>query len=129
MLVRRTAFEQLGGFDERFFLYCEDTDICRRVWDAGHTVRFEPSARIWHVGGASSGVGETQPIAARSRVLYARKHMGRSSAHVEAVGVALGEATRAVAKLRQRPYRSRHLEAFRAALSSDQRWSGNGSRP
>ena len=129
MLVRRTAFEQLGGFDERFFLYCEDTDICRRVWDAGQTVRFEPSARVWHVGGASSGVGETQPIAARSRVLYARKHMGRSSAHVEAVGVALGEATRAVAKLRQRPYRSRHLEAFRAALSSDHQRSGNGSRP
>jgi N-acetylglucosaminyl-diphospho-decaprenol L-rhamnosyltransferase len=129
MLVRRTTFEQLGGFDERFFLYCEDTDLCRRVWDAGQSVRFEPSARVWHVGGASSAVGETQPIAATSRVLYARKHMGRSGARVEAVGVALGEVTRAVAKLRQRPYRKRHLEAFRAALSPDQRWSGRGSRP
>jgi N-acetylglucosaminyl-diphospho-decaprenol L-rhamnosyltransferase len=128
MLVRRTAFEQLGGFDERFFLYCEDTDLCRRLWDVGHTVRFEPGARVRHVGGASSGAGETQPIAARSRVLYARKHLGRSSAHVEAVGVALGEATRAVAKLRQRTLRRRHLQAFRAALSPDHPWSGGGSR-
>ncbi len=129
MLVRRTTFEQLGGFDESFFLYCEDTDLCRRVWEAGHTVRFEPSARVWHVGGASSAVGETQPIAATSRVFYARKHMGRSGARVQAVGVALGEATRAVAKLRERPYRRRHLQALRAALSPDRQWSGRGSRP
>ncbi|HEU0023999.1 MAG TPA: glycosyltransferase family 2 protein, partial [Thermoleophilaceae bacterium] len=62
MLVRRGAFEAVGGFDESFFLYCEDTDLCRRLWDAGHTVRFEPAARVVHVGGASSGAGETQVI-------------------------------------------------------------------
>ena len=45
MLVRRSAYEAIGGFDERFFLYCEDTDLCRRLWQAGHAVRFEPGAR------------------------------------------------------------------------------------
>ena len=76
MLVRRDAFEAVGGFDEGFFLYCEDTDLCRRLWKAGHRVRFEPAAEVHHVEGASSGAGETRPIAARSRVLYARKHFG-----------------------------------------------------
>jgi GT2 family glycosyltransferase len=118
MLVRRDAYEEIGGFDERFFLYCEDTDLCRRLWDVGHAVRFEPAAVVSHVGGASSEAGETQPIAARSRVLYARKHMRPGSARIEAAGVALGEATRAVAKLRRKDRRRRHLEACRAALSS-----------
>ena len=45
MLVRRTAFEEVGGFDEGFFLYCEDTDLCRRLWDAGHVIRYVPDAR------------------------------------------------------------------------------------
>jgi N-acetylglucosaminyl-diphospho-decaprenol L-rhamnosyltransferase len=121
MLVRRSAFEQLGGFDEDFFLYCEDTDLCRRVWDAGHVVRYVPEARVQHVGGASSAAGETQPIAARSRVIYARKHMRPASARLEALGVALGEAARAVAKLRRPGPRRRHVEALRAALSAGSR--------
>jgi N-acetylglucosaminyl-diphospho-decaprenol L-rhamnosyltransferase len=117
MLVRRDAFERIGGFDERFFLYCEDTDLCRRLWAAGHVVRFEPAAEVWHVGGASSEPGETQAVAARSRVLYARKHMGRARAVLEATGVALGEATRAVAKVRRSGSRRSHVRALKAALA------------
>jgi len=116
MLVRRSAYEQIGGFDERFFLYCEDTDICRRLWDAGFSVRFEPAAEVHHVGGASSGAGETQAIAARSRVLYARKHFRGPSARVEALGVALGEATHAATALRRPASRRGHVAALRAAL-------------
>jgi N-acetylglucosaminyl-diphospho-decaprenol L-rhamnosyltransferase len=118
MLVRRTAFEEVGGFDEGFFLYCEDTDLCRRIRDAGHLIRYVPDAGVGHTGGASSEAGETQHIAARSRVLYARKHMRPASARVEAVGVALGEAARAVAKLRRPDPRRHHVEALRAALSA-----------
>jgi N-acetylglucosaminyl-diphospho-decaprenol L-rhamnosyltransferase len=118
MLVRRDAFEEIGGFDERFFLYCEDADLCRRLWDAGHAVRFEPGAEVGHVGGASSEAGETQPIAARSRVIYARKHMSRMDARIEAAGIALGEATRAIAKARRRRTRRSHVAALRAALSA-----------
>ena len=118
MLVRRAAFEQVGGFDERFFLYCEDTDLCRRIWDAGHSVRYVPDAQVWHIGGASSEAGETQPIAARSRVIYARKHMKPASVRVQAAGVALGEATRALAKVRRPAPRRRHIEALRAAIAA-----------
>ena len=42
LLVRRSALEALGGLDEGFFLYSEDTDLCARLWDAGWRVRFEP---------------------------------------------------------------------------------------
>jgi N-acetylglucosaminyl-diphospho-decaprenol L-rhamnosyltransferase len=115
MLVRRDSFEAVGGFDEDFFLYCEDTDICRRLWDAGRSVRFEPAAVARHVGGASSGAGETQAIAARSRVLYARKHMGSAAARIQALGVALGEATHAAASLPRPASRRGHMAALRAA--------------
>jgi GT2 family glycosyltransferase len=118
MLVRRSAYEAIGGFDERFFLYCEDTDLCLRLWQAGHTVRFEPGAVVHHVGGASSGAGETQAIAAASRVSYARKHMGRRHARAEALGVALGEATHILSSLRRPPSRRGHAAALRAALGA-----------
>jgi N-acetylglucosaminyl-diphospho-decaprenol L-rhamnosyltransferase len=117
MLVRRDAFEAVGGFDEGFFLYCEDTDLCRRLWDAGHRVRFEPAAEVRHVGGASSGVGETQPIAARSQVIYARKHLGRGGARLEAAGVALGEAMRVATALTRPARRRGHAAALRALLT------------
>jgi GT2 family glycosyltransferase len=123
MLVRRSAFQDIGGFDESFFLYCEDTDLCRRLWDAGHVVRFEPRAEMHHVGGASSGAGETQAIAARSRVLYARKHMSAAGARWQALGIALGEMTHALTALRRRGARRGHLAGLRAALTPGARSS------
>jgi GT2 family glycosyltransferase len=116
MLVRRSAFAAIGGWDERFFLYCEDTDLCQRLWDAGHAVRFEPHATVHHVGGASSGAGETQAIAARSRVLYARKHRRRAVAWLEALGVALSEATHVLSSITRPAARRGHAKALRAAL-------------
>ena len=117
MLVRRSVFEELGGFDEGFFLYCEDTDLCQRIWDAGHTVRFEPAAEILHVEGSSSGAGETQPILAQSRVRYARKHMSRSGAVAQTAGVVLGELVRVAATCWKPALRRGHVAALRAALA------------
>jgi N-acetylglucosaminyl-diphospho-decaprenol L-rhamnosyltransferase len=116
MLVRRSVFTAIGGWDERFFLYCEDTDLCQRIWDAGSAVRFEPRAEVQHVGGASSGAGETQAIAARSRVLYARKHRRRAAAWLEAFGVALSEATHVLSSVTRPASRRGHAKALRAAL-------------
>lgn len=48
MLVRREVFERVGPFDERYFMYFEDADLCRRARDAGFRVWCVPRARMWH---------------------------------------------------------------------------------
>lgn len=55
MLVRRAAFDEVGPFDERFFLFSEEVDWMRRATDRGWSVVFTPHARCVHVGGASHG--------------------------------------------------------------------------
>jgi GT2 family glycosyltransferase len=54
-MIRRSAHEQVGGLDARFFMYAEDMDLCRRYREAGWRVTFFPGARIVHFGGGSSG--------------------------------------------------------------------------
>ncbi|HXW04745.1 MAG TPA: glycosyltransferase family 2 protein [Vicinamibacterales bacterium] len=54
MLVRRTAFEEVGGLDEEFFLYWEDADFCRRLSRCGWRTVYFPGAQIVHAGGRSS---------------------------------------------------------------------------
>lgn len=54
MLIRRSAFERVGGFDQKYFMYFEDVDLGARMAEAGYTVRYEPSAVVSHVGGHST---------------------------------------------------------------------------
>ena len=56
MLIRRDLFERLGGFDERFFCYCEDADLGLRARLLGETCLFVPDARVSHIGSASTGI-------------------------------------------------------------------------
>lgn len=63
LLIRRPVFEQLGGFDERFVMYSEELDLCRRVRGAGWHIRYEPTAEVIHHEGRSS----EQNLARRAR--------------------------------------------------------------
>lgn len=54
MMIRSSALQQVGLLDERFFIYLEDIDICRRMWKSGWRVVFNPNARVLHTWGASS---------------------------------------------------------------------------
>jgi GT2 family glycosyltransferase len=54
MLVTRAVFDRVGGFDEGYFLHCEDLDLCRRVRDAGLRVVCANAVRVTHVKGSSS---------------------------------------------------------------------------
>lgn len=62
MMIRREAFDMVGGFDESFFLYWEDTDICKRIKDAGYKTVYYPKAEIKHAVGASSSTTPTKSI-------------------------------------------------------------------
>ena len=57
LLVRRAAFEEIGGFDERYFLYFEDSDLCLRLRAAGWRLAQASGAEVLHVKGASAHAG------------------------------------------------------------------------
>jgi GT2 family glycosyltransferase len=82
MLIRRAALEEVGLFDERFFLYYEEVDLCRRTREAGWSIYWVPEATIVHVGGLATGFNQTQKRRARywfdSRRYYLLKARGRS---------------------------------------------------
>jgi GT2 family glycosyltransferase len=67
MLVPRAVFEKLGGFDEDYFLHCEDLDLCRRARDAGFKVLLAGHVRVLHGKGGSS----------RHRPVFVSRHKHR----------------------------------------------------
>jgi N-acetylglucosaminyl-diphospho-decaprenol L-rhamnosyltransferase len=77
MLVRRDAFLAAGGFDERFFLYWEDADLCRRLRNRGFHVRYVPGATAVHKVGQSSQSARRSSIRAfhASAYLYYATHV------------------------------------------------------
>lgn len=60
MMVRRTVVDAIGGLDEGFFLYFEETEFCFRVKAAGYTVWYVPQSRVMHIAGQSTKVTERQ---------------------------------------------------------------------
>ena len=76
MLVRRDAFDQAGGMDERFFLYWEDADLCRRLDELGWRTIYFPHAEVVHAGGGSSVHAYRESLAAfhASALMLFRKH-------------------------------------------------------
>lgn len=80
LLIRRDVFDEVGGFDERFFLYWEDADLCRRIRTRGHSVRYVPGARVMHLGGESSRRARRLATRAfhRSAYLYYTTHVATS---------------------------------------------------
>ena len=78
LIVRREAFLAVGGFDERFFLYEEDADLCRRVRAARWQVLFTPAAEARHALGRSMARAPERARLEyhRSHLLYYRKHCG-----------------------------------------------------
>ena len=54
MIIRADVFREIGGFDEDYFIYVEETDLCWRVWLTGYRVIFVPESKVYHEFGTSS---------------------------------------------------------------------------
>lgn len=82
LLVRRDALEAAGLLDERFFIYTEEIDLCRRLQDRGWQLYWIPDSVIVHYGGASTTQVALRMFVElyRSKVQYFRKHFGRRGA-------------------------------------------------
>ncbi len=84
-LVRRSIFEEVSGFDEKFFVPYEDSDISLRIRNQGYRIVFEPTAKIWHddikpteINPRIRSIGIASPERAffvgRNKVYFMRKH-------------------------------------------------------
>lgn len=71
MLIRREAWNQVQGFDPRYFLFLEDTDLCRKLWKAGWQVVFHPSYSVIH---AEKRLSDTKSIFDFFRKKTVRSH-------------------------------------------------------
>jgi len=77
LMIKKDIFEKLGGFDERFFMYLEDDDLCKRLVDAGYKNAVLNTAKIIHLEGKSiSKNKERKKIYYQSQNLYWQKHNG-----------------------------------------------------
>ncbi len=98
LAFRRKSLEEVGGFDEKYFMYVEDVDLCRRLWDSGWKVYYLSGGEVVHHVAQSSSLRSNRMIIAhhRSMFRYYRKHnSGRAKAVVTPV-VFLGVSARAI---------------------------------
>ena len=78
IMIRTSLFNSLGGFSSDFFLYYEDTDLCRRVEKAGYKITSVPTAKIIHLEGGSCDFKPINPVTInyeeQGRSIYLRRH-------------------------------------------------------
>ena len=113
LMLRAEALEQVGGFDERFFLYAEETDWQRRATRMGWSVQMVPDVEVTHVGAATSADPEQREArfhAAQER--YLRTHCGAVGWHAARLGVLVGAAARWVVSPRRRPEMARRWSIY-----------------
>ena len=107
ILARGELLRSLGGFDEQFFYYYEDTDLCRRIWESGHSILYTPKFAITHLGGQST-INRFNPVGFAvdgeiTRYLYYYKYDGRKGVRSCRRASLVGLTIRRIA------YRLRHL--------------------
>jgi GT2 family glycosyltransferase len=81
LLIRKKALEEAGCFDENFFLYFEDIDLCYRIRSRGWKLLLLPQARVTHIGGTSTSAakGFSRYQYRKSQLYFYRKHNSRAS--------------------------------------------------
>ncbi|OUS33354.1 glycosyl transferase [Rhodobacterales bacterium 56_14_T64] len=134
LMIRRQMIEQIGGFDETFFLYFEETDLCRRADKAGWHTHYLPTSEVQHVGSASTGMKDWARAPSYwfdSRLHYFIKNHGGLYAAVATLALLAGGLIWRLRRLlsnkprRDPPHFLRDLisHALRSLLASDRRAS------
>jgi GT2 family glycosyltransferase len=123
MLIRGEALQRVGGFDEGFRMYFEETDLCWRLRAAGFTVGFCPQARAVHWHGASTIQTSVRQVDYYlSYIRFFRKHYGRGPAYFLAAAVAVSTVARMLAlPLKYPPLRKGQREVLRPKLAASRR--------
>lgn len=79
LIVRRKLIEEIGGFDENYFVYWEDADFCYRMIKSGYRIYFSNTPTLYHIGSASTG-GSNSEFSIyqynKNHVIFLRKHFG-----------------------------------------------------
>jgi len=129
VLFRGDLLKQLGGFDEQFFYYNEEVDLCRRIWQAGHPIIYTPDVTITHLGGQSTTkrfpLGfELDKLITRYRYYY--KHYGRTGARQCRWVLLTWYSIRRIAYgfiqiMRPTEFRRHRLELYRGAIAWNSR--------
>ena len=100
MLVPAQVFRSIGGFDEEYFLYGEDKDLCRRISERGRTVHLTPSVRALHLGGGSGGEpAHLGRYFYRAQSRYLWKFHGRAIRAIHALLLMAGAAAKIAASV------------------------------
>ena len=102
LMVRRDAYDAIGGFDEQFFpAWYEDVDFCQRLKSAGWEIYFVPDAKFQHVGGYAAELLGARAFAEayyRNQLRYAKKHFARSGRLSVRASIAAGMIARLIAR-------------------------------
>lgn len=116
-LIRRSVFEQLGGFDPDYFVYLEDLDLSLRVHQAGYRTYYLAETNAFHRGGGTSGQvkGIARFYSVEARLIYARKHFG-ALARLAHTGMTYAVEPLATSVWHLVKYRGRGLSGLRDAF-------------
>jgi GT2 family glycosyltransferase len=99
LMMKRSVFEAIGGFDEHYFMYSDDLDLCYRTWKAGYSVQYMNGCEVIHHKGQSS-LQQNQEFEAlqqrESMTQFFRSQRGRSYSVAYKAGMAIIAGCRAV---------------------------------
>jgi N-acetylglucosaminyl-diphospho-decaprenol L-rhamnosyltransferase len=122
LLIEADAWREVGGFDERYFMYGEDLDLSMRMTKTGRQPLYVPAASIQHAGGASSSSGAKEVLKLTSLVTLMRAQWSPSQARLGELLLLAGVGLRRLARLRAHTPDGRWETAWRERRSWQHGW-------
>jgi len=101
MFVASSIFQELDGFDERFFMFGEDLDLCYRIQKSGHKIHYVPDTQIIHYHGESVKTAPYDSINAfyQAMILFSQKHFSKGQGLITKWAIRLGVLFRKIISL------------------------------